>query len=70
MTDEIIPFDEIGQRLGVSPRTAYRAARRGDIPAIRLGRRVIVPRRRFERLLDGSLPPVGRAENPLAQPGG
>ena len=34
---------EAGQILGLSKPTAYEAVRRGDIPALRFGRRVVVP---------------------------
>ena len=34
---------EAGQILGLSKPTAYEAVRRGDIPSLRFGRRVVVP---------------------------
>ncbi len=34
---------QAGQMLGVCRRTAYRAAERGQIPTIRIGRRLFVP---------------------------
>jgi hypothetical protein len=37
--------------LGVGRNAAYDAARRGDLPVIRLGRRLVVPRAALERLL-------------------
>lgn len=42
---------EAGRRLGIGRNAAYEAAHRGDIPAIRIGRRYIVPRVAFERML-------------------
>jgi len=39
--------------LGVGRALAYRLARSGDLPTLRLGHRVVVPRRQLERLLDG-----------------
>jgi len=34
---------EAGRRLGVGKNAAYEAARRGEIPIVRIGRRMIVP---------------------------
>ncbi|MGH8931922.1 MAG: helix-turn-helix domain-containing protein [Egibacteraceae bacterium] len=42
-------MQEAAVLLGVSARSAYRAAERGEIPIFRLGRRVLVP---TGRLLD------------------
>lgn len=42
---------EAGRRLGVSRMTAYRAVHAGDIPAIRIGRRLVVPIAALDRLL-------------------
>ena len=38
-----ISVEYSGQLLGLSRPSAYEAARRGDIPVIRIGRRMIVP---------------------------
>jgi excisionase family DNA binding protein len=42
---------EAGRRLGIGRRQAYDAAKRGEIPTIKIGRRVLVPKPAFERLL-------------------
>ena len=42
---------EAGRRLGVGRALAYEAARRGEIPSIRLGRRLLVPIAAFEAML-------------------
>ncbi len=39
-----LTVDEAAQLLGISRGSAYAAARAGDIPAIRVGRRLLVPR--------------------------
>jgi len=44
---------EAAEILQVDPRTVGRAIEAGEIPSIRLGRRVLVPRERFIALLDG-----------------
>ena len=38
--------------LGISRNAAYEAAQRGEIPAIRIGKRLLVPRAALERMLD------------------
>ena len=53
-TDELpatISIDHASEILGVSPRTAYRAANRGQIPTLRIGRRLFVPTARFLDML-------------------
>jgi excisionase family DNA binding protein len=46
-----ISVEEAGRRLGVSRNLAYEAAKRGEIPTIKIGRRLLVPLASFERLL-------------------
>lgn len=46
-----LTVEEVGEMLGVSRRSAYRAAARGEIPTIRLGRRLLVPTPRLLALL-------------------
>jgi hypothetical protein len=43
--------EETGKILGISRASAFAAANRGDIPTIRIGKRLIVPRRGLENLL-------------------
>jgi hypothetical protein len=48
-----ISVPEAGRRIaGLSRNASYEAARRGDIPTIRIGRLWRVPVRAIERLLD------------------
>jgi excisionase family DNA binding protein len=47
-----ISVEEAGQLLGISRGLAYELVSRGDIPSIRLGRRIVVPRRALDQLLD------------------
>jgi excisionase family DNA binding protein len=44
---------EAGAKLGLSRNASYQAAARGDIPTIRFGRLLKVPRSAFDRLLAG-----------------
>ena len=43
---------EAARIMGVSKNVAYEAVRRGEIPSIRLGGRILVPRTALERLLE------------------
>ena len=43
--------EEAAQLLGISRNSAYEAVRRGELPTIRLGRRILIPRSRLEDLL-------------------
>ena len=43
---------EAGERLGISRHSAYELARQGRIPAIRLGRRLAVPKAALRRMLE------------------
>ena len=46
-----LSVEQAGQVLGLSRRSAYRAASAGQIPTIRLGRRLAVPRLRLLAML-------------------
>lgn len=43
--------EEAGKLLGVSRMTAYKAVWKGDIPTIKIGRRLLVPKKRFDEML-------------------
>jgi excisionase family DNA binding protein len=45
--------EEAGRLLGIGRNQAYEAARRGDIPTIKMGKRLLVPKAALDRLLDG-----------------
>lgn len=44
---------EAARLLGIGRTVAYEAARQGQIPTIRVGRRLLVPRAALERMLRG-----------------
>lgn len=44
--------EEAAERLGISRNSAYEAVRRGEIPSLRIGRRVLIPRAALERMLE------------------
>lgn len=45
---------EAAEVLGVSRSTAYELVRSGDLPALRLGRRIVVPEHALDELLDSA----------------
>jgi excisionase family DNA binding protein len=62
-----VSVDEAARLLGVSRSAAYRAAAAGDIPTLRLGRRLYVPTARLLELLGipvESGPSAAAAERP------
>ena len=48
-----VTVPEAGIILGLSRNGAYDAAKRGEIPTVRIGRKLLVPRQRLERFLNG-----------------
>jgi len=51
MTRRTLTVGEAGRLLGISRSLAYQAARTGDLPTVKIGRRLLVPRALVERLL-------------------
>ncbi len=47
-------WPDVGTALGVSRGATYKAARLKQIPTLRIGRRLVVPRSAFEALLAGT----------------
>lgn len=50
---ETVTVPEAARRLGIGRSTAFAAAKRGDLPSIRIGGRVVVPIAALDRLLAG-----------------
>ncbi len=46
-------IEEAGRLLGVGRNQAYEAAKRGDFPTIRIGKRLLVPKAALDRMLNG-----------------
>jgi excisionase family DNA binding protein len=46
--------EEAAVVLGISRATAYDAVSRGEIPCIRIGRRILIPKVALQRLLEGA----------------
>ncbi|KAB2920018.1 MAG: helix-turn-helix domain-containing protein [Hyphomicrobiaceae bacterium] len=51
MSKVTMSVPEAAKRLGIGRNQAYEAARQGEIPSIRVGKRILVPVVAFERLL-------------------
>jgi excisionase family DNA binding protein len=50
--------DEAAKLLGLSRNAAYAAVAAKQIPSLRLGRRIVIPRAALERMLEVAVPPV------------
>lgn len=50
-----IPLQEAARRLSMGRNAAYSAAKSGEIPTIRIGRKILVPVKALERLLTGEV---------------
>lgn len=57
MADRLtLSIEETAAVLGIGRNLAYELARTGQIPVIRLGRRMLVPRQQLEAMLAGEVP--------------
>jgi excisionase family DNA binding protein len=50
---DVISLEEVAARLGIGRNQAYDFVRDGKIPALRFGRRWLIPRVAFDKLLAG-----------------
>jgi len=66
----LLTLAEVARTLGICRKTAARMVQAGILPAYRIsgGRRVYVPRRALEALLDGRL--EAKKDSPAGQGGG
>jgi excisionase family DNA binding protein len=55
-----LTVEEAASLLGISRAFAYESVHRGDIPSIRLGRRILIPRTALIRLAEGESGTPGR----------
>ena len=49
----VLDVAEVARILKIGRRQCYQLVRSGELPSLRLGRRVVVPRVQLERLLEG-----------------
>ncbi len=47
-------WPDTGHQIGLGKNATYEAARRGDIPTIRIGGRILVPKAALDRLLESA----------------
>ena len=45
-------LEEAGKLLGISRQTVYLLSRREDFPVLRIGRRILIPRKQLEAWMD------------------
>lgn len=55
----VLTVVEAAAYLRISRGLAFAAVRDGSLPCVRIGRRILIPRRQLEALLDGT-PPDGQ----------
>jgi excisionase family DNA binding protein len=57
MTDKTekltISVETAGQLLGLSRNSAYQGIKRNEIPHIKIGKRILIPKRAIEKMLEG-----------------
>ncbi len=56
MDRKTLKIEEAAEILGISRGLAYEAARSGQIPALRIGNRLVVPRSALEKMLKEGRP--------------
>jgi excisionase family DNA binding protein len=61
MTEKIEPltmpvWPDAGRALGLGRNAIYEAVARGDVPSIRIGKRILIPRAALAKLLGGAGP--------------
>jgi excisionase family DNA binding protein len=59
---QTLTVGEAAHRLGISRALAYKAAQRGELPVIRIGRRYLVLKTQLERILASTDPLTAAAE--------
>jgi excisionase family DNA binding protein len=53
LASDMVTVDDVAARLGIGRNQAYEAVQQGKIPALRFGRRWLIPRAAFDRMLSG-----------------
>ena len=51
MERDCMTVEEAGKRIGLSRGGSYMAAKRGELPVLKFGRRLLVPKPAFEAML-------------------
>lgn len=61
---QTLTVEEAAALLGIGRNSAYQAVARGELPAVRLGRRLLIPRAALERRLADSQTQPARHQGP------
>jgi excisionase family DNA binding protein len=56
---QTLKIEEAAKVLGISRNTAYDAAKSGQLPTVKIGRRFLVPKAALDRMLEGAAPAAG-----------
>jgi len=58
-TKRVLSVEEARRQLGISRGLMYKAVRRGEVPSVKIGRRIIIPEAALDKLLQvGNVPTV------------
>ena len=57
----VMTVEEVAEVLKISRPSAYQAVKKGEIPVIRIGRRLIVPVSALDKMLENATTPVSKA---------
>jgi len=57
----VLSVEDAGKRLGLSRPSAYQAVKRGELPVIRIGRRLLVPVAALDKMLESATPAGSKA---------
>lgn len=63
-----LTIDEAARALGISRNSAFAAAHRGEIPTLKIGRRLLVPKVAFEKMLANWTPGEADVETTQENP--
>ncbi len=55
---------EVSQILRIGRISVYQAIARGDVPSLRFGRRIVIPRHSFEKMLNTASSKLDRLRGP------
>jgi excisionase family DNA binding protein len=58
----VLTVEEARQELGIGRSSIHKAIHRGEIPALRIGRRILIPRAALDRMLEGAQPKPGTGD--------
>ena len=61
---QTLRIGEAAKVLGISRNTAYDAAKSGQLPTVKIGRRLLVPRAALQHMLDSAAPAFCRVAEP------